>query len=183
MSRTPYTEGAWVQGDVQQAIERGPLTDAYQADANRVIQELNQLRATEIASYLQYKQHAYMAVSMLSPGLKDDFEAHAAAELDHADRLARRIQQLGGVPIYNPAELAAKAADIGVHPEQAPTLTDMVIANLMLERQQIEVYTRFIRQIDDGDLVTRQLLIGILAETEGHAAELSDYLKLRSETS
>jgi bacterioferritin (cytochrome b1) len=87
------------------------------------------------------------------------------------------------VPIYNPAELAAKAADIGVHPEQAPTLTDMVIANLMLERQQIEVYTRFIRQIDDGDLVTRQLLIGILAETEGHAAELSDYLKLRSETS
>ena len=75
----------------------------------------------------------------------------------------------------------AKAADVGVQPEQAPTLTDMVIANLMVERQQIEAYTNFIRQIGDGDLVTRQILIGILAETEEHAAELSDYLKLRSE--
>jgi bacterioferritin (cytochrome b1) len=35
--------------------------------------------------------------------------------LEHADRLAKRIQQLGGVPIYNPAELASKAADMGVY--------------------------------------------------------------------
>jgi bacterioferritin len=181
MSITPYTDEALAQSEVNQAMHRGPLTDAYQADVDWVINELNRLRATEVASYLQYKQHGYMAVSMLSPGIKADFEEHAAAELDHADRLAHRIQQLGGVPIYNPAELASKAADVGVQPEQAPTLTDMVIANLMLERQQIEAYTNCIRQIGDGDLVTRQVLIGILAETEGHAAELSDYLKLRSE--
>lgn len=181
MSITPYTEDALIQNEVNQAIERGPLTDAYQADVDWVIHELNRLRATEIASYLQYKQHGYMAVSMLSPGVRADFDEHAAAELDHADRLAQRIQQLGGVPIYSPAELAAKAADVGVQPEQAPTLTDMVIANLMVERQQVEAYTRFIRQIGDGDLVTRQVLIGILSETEQHAAELSDYLKLRAE--
>jgi bacterioferritin len=183
MSITPYTDEALAQSEINQAMDRGPLTDAYQADVDWVINEMNRLRATEIASYLQYKQHGYMAVSMLSPGIKEDFEEHAAAELDHADRLAHRIQQLGGVPIYHPVELAAKAADVGVQPEQAPTLTDMVIANLMVERQQIESYTNFIRQIGDRDLVTRQILIGILAETEEHAAELSDYLKLRSETS
>jgi bacterioferritin len=181
MSITPYTDEALIQSEVKQAMDRGPLTDAYQADVDWVINELNRLRATEIASYLQYKQHGYMAVSMLSPGIKGDFEEHATAELDHADRLAHRIQQLGGVPIYNPVELAAKAAAAGVQPEQASTLTDMVIANLMVERQQIEAYTNFIRQIGDGDLVTRQILLGILAETEEHAAELSDYLKLRSE--
>jgi len=181
MSITPYTDEALAQSEMNQAMERGPLTDAYQADVDWVINEMNRLRATEIASYLQYKQHGYMAVSMLSPGIKGDFEEHAAAELDHADRLAHRIQQLGGVPIYHPVELAAKAADVGVQPEQAPTLTDMVIANLMVERQQIESYTNFIRQIGDKDLVTRQILIGILAETEEHAAEMSDYLKLRSE--
>jgi bacterioferritin len=181
MSITPYTDDTLVQGEMKQAMERGPLTDAYQADVDWVIHQLNRLRATEIASFLQYKQHGYMAVSMLSPGLKDDFEDHAAAELEHADRLAHRIQQLGGVPIYNPNELAAKAADVGVQAEQAPTLTDMVIANLRVERQQVEAYTHFIRQLGDSDLVTRQVLIGILAETEQHAAELSDYLKLRSE--
>src|SRR5687768_16076389 len=93
--------------DVRIAIEQGPITEAYQAASKQIIHALNQLRATEIASYLPYKQHAYIAVSMLSPGIKSDFEEHAAVELEHADRLAKRIQQLGGVPIYNPAELAS----------------------------------------------------------------------------
>ena len=167
--------------DVRIAIEQGPITAAYKAAPDQVIRELNQLRATEIASYLQYKQHAYMAVSMLSPGIKSDFEEHAAVELDHADRLAKRIQQLGGVPIYNPAELASKAADMGVHPEQGATLWDMVTENLMAERQQIVAYTTLIRELGDSDFTTRQLLIGILADTEEHAAELSDYLKQRSD--
>ena len=166
---------------VRIAMEQGPITDEYKAAPEHVIQELNQLRATEIASYLQYKQHAYMAVSMLSPGIRSDFEAHATVELDHADRLAKRIQQLGGVPIYNPTELAAKAAEVGVNPEQGATLTDMVIENLMTERQQITAYTAMIRELGDGDFTTRQLLVGILAETEEHAAELSDYLKLRAD--
>lgn len=47
---------------------------------------------------------------MLTLALKDDFEAHATLALQHADRLAAPIQQLGGVPIYNPAEIASKAA-------------------------------------------------------------------------
>ena len=53
----------------------------------------------------------------------------------------------------------------------------MVAEDLLLERQQVEVYTRLIREIGDQDLVTRQVLIGILAETEKHASELADYLK------
>ena len=40
----------------------------------------------------------------------------------------------------------------------------------MLERQQIEVYTKLIREIGDQDLVTRQVLLSILVETEKHAA-------------
>src|SRR5919106_497974 len=139
---------------VRSAIEQGPITEAYKAASDQVIRDLNQLRASEIASYLQYKQHAYMAVSMLSPGIKSDFEAHAAVEFDHADRLATRIQQLGGVPIYHPVELASKAAEIGVRPEQRATLRDMVIENLMTERQQIVAYTTLIRELGDRDLTT-----------------------------
>jgi len=93
MSPQTYTAEA-----VQQAIAQGAITEAYQADPQQVIQELNRLRATEVTSYLQYKQHAYMAVSLFAPGLKDDFEAHATLELQHADLLAQRIQQLGVSP-------------------------------------------------------------------------------------
>jgi bacterioferritin len=167
---------------IKQAIEQGPITEAYQADPQQVVQELNRLRATEITSFLQYKQHAYMAVSMLAPGLKDDFEAHATLELQHADRLAMRIQQLGGVPIYNPAEIASKAAEVGVRPEQGPTLTDMVMENLLLERRQVAEYTTLIREIGDRDPTTRRLLGEILADTEQHASELADYLKRQADT-
>lgn len=169
-------------GEVQQAIRLGPITGEYKADTNRVIQALNALRSTEIMSYLQYMQHQYMAVSLLSPGLKAEFEAHATQELDHANRLAERVQQLGGVPIYDPKEISSKAANVGVVPEQAGTLTEMVVEDLLLERQQIEVYSALIREIGDRDLVTRHVLVGILAETEKHASELADYLKRTADT-
>ena len=163
--------------EVQQAVRKGAITTEYRADAEKIIQALNNLRSTEIMSYLQYMQHQYMAVSLLSPGMKAEFEAHATQELDHANRLAERVQQLGGVPIYDPKEISSKAANVGVKPETASTLAEMVAEDLLLERQQVEVYTRLIREIGDQDLVTRQVLIGILAETEKHASELADYLK------
>ena len=123
-----------------------------------------------MTSYLQYKQHAYMAVSLFAPGLKDDFEAHATLELQHADLLAQRIQQLGGVPIYSPVDIAAQAASVGVRPEQGPTL-----------RQQVAAYTTLVRELGEGDPTTRRLLLEILADTERHASELADYLKNTSE--
>jgi bacterioferritin len=167
---------------IKQAIEQGPITEEYKADPQQIVHELNRLRATEITSFLQYKQHAYMAVSLFAPGLKNDFEAHATMELQHADKLAERIQQLGGVPVYSPAEIAAKAAEVGVRPEQGPTLTDMVIENLLLERRQVAAYTALIREVGDRDPTTRCLLLDILVETEKHASELADYLKRNTHT-
>src|SRR4026208_1154760 len=114
-------------GEVQHAIKQGAIAKEYKADSKHVIQALNGLRSTEIMSYLQYMQHQYMAVSLLSPGLKTEFEAHATQELDHANRLAERIQQLGGVPVYDPKEISTKAANVGVQPEQGTTLTEMVV--------------------------------------------------------
>ena len=177
MNTTHYTDE-----ELCQAIEQGLITEEYHADSKDVIQELNRLRATEIASYLQYKQHAYMAVSLLSPGLKQDFQAHADIEIKHADQLGERVQQLGGVPIFNPEELGAKAAEEGVQPMQGATLHDMVVQNLILERQQVAAYTSLIRKLRDDDLITRQILLQILAETEQHASELADYLKRSVET-
>ena len=167
--------------EIEHAIAQGAITEAYQADPQQVIDELNRLRATEVTSYLQYKQHAYMAVSLFAPGLKDDFAAHATLELQHADLLAQRIQQLGGVPIYSPVDIAAQAATVGVRPEQGPTLREMIVENLILERQQVVAYTTLVRELGERDPTTRRLLVEILAETERHASELADYLKNTTE--
>ncbi|SLM46628.1 putative bacterioferritin [Nitrospira japonica] len=181
MKRPLASQSGLTDQEIQDAVDQGAVTKQYFADPQNVVSSLNRLRSTEITSYLQYKQHGYMAVSLLSPGLKGEFEAHAQQELAHADKLAMRIQQLGGVPIFDLQELAGKAAAIGIHPEQGATLTEMVIENLLLERRQVEAYTALIREIGDKDLVTRETLLGILAETETHASELADFLKRTSD--
>ena len=181
MERSFTEQSAATDEQIRNAIEQGAITKQYFAQPESVVSSLNRLRSTEITSYLQYKQHGYMAVSLLSPGLKAEFEAHAEQELAHADRLATRIQQLGGVPIFDLQELAGKAAAIGVHPEQGTTLTEMVVENLLLERRQVEAYTALIRELGDKDLITREILLGIFAETETHASELSDFLKRASD--
>jgi phage gp45-like len=48
MNTASYTTEA-----IQQAIAQGAITEAYQADPQQVIQTLNQLRATEVTSYLE----------------------------------------------------------------------------------------------------------------------------------
>lgn len=181
MERSRTGQAGVMDEHVRSAVEQGPVTDQYLADPQNIVSSLNRLRSTEITSYLQYKQHGYMAVSLLSPGLKTEFESHAQQELAHADRLAIRIQQLGGVPLFNLQDLAGKAAAIGVRPEQGTTLSEMVVENLLLERRQVEAYTALIREIGDKDVVTRQLLVDILIETETHASELADFLKRSSD--
>jgi bacterioferritin (cytochrome b1) len=57
------------------------------------------------------------------------------------------------------------------------TVPKMVTEDLMLEKQQIEVYPALIREIGDQDSVARQVILSLLVETEKHASELADYLK------
>jgi bacterioferritin (cytochrome b1) len=52
----------------------------------------------------------------------------------------------------------------------------------MLERRQVEAYTALIREIGDKDLITREILLEILRQTEQHASELADFLKRSSDT-
>jgi bacterioferritin len=163
---------------MRQTIERqGPITDEYLADPEQVCARLNELRSTEIVSYLQYKQHAYMAVSMVGQAVVGEFVEHANEELVHADRLARRIQALGGVPVFDPEEIARYVDKMKISPAMGSSLKEMVQEDLDLERRQVQVYTSFIREIGDTDVVTRRLLEDILEATEDHATEMHDLLQ------
>lgn len=168
--------------DAQMQVKEvpGPITRAYRADPKKVAQRLNQLRSTEIVSYLQYKQHAYMIVSLVGPGVKGEFLEHAEQELHHADMLAERIEQLGGTPVYDLNEIAKLAAQQHVSPDAGKTVEQMVMEDLEIERIQCERYTEAVREVGFDDPVTRRMLEDILKDTEHHAAELRDMLQHRA---
>jgi len=161
-------------------IRLGPVTDAYMGDIPALVKQLNALRCMELVSYLQYKHHAYMAVSLAMPAVRDEFLEHARTEEKHADRLGARIQQLGGNPVFQPEEIARVACQHQVQAESGPTLHEMILEDLTLERRQIEVYTLLIRQVGMQDPTTRRLLEKILADTEEHASDLRNMLQRRN---
>jgi bacterioferritin len=168
--------------DEQECPSPPPMVKEYRADAHRIIQRLNELRSTEICSYLQYKQHAYMVVSLVGVGARVEFLEHADEELKHADMLAERIQQLGGVPIFDPAEIARVASRAHVHVTQGATVEEMVREDLEVEIAQVNAYMAFIREVGFDDPTTRRILEDILKDTENHANELRDMLTRRADT-
>ena len=155
-------------------IERGPLTDSYGADRDRVIAVLNEALATELVCVLRYKRHYYMADGINSASVAAEFLQHAAEEQGHADQIAARIVQLQGEPDFNPATLVQRS-----HAEYVPgdDLIDMIKEDLVAERVAIASYNEIARWLGDDDVTTRRLMETILAVEEEHADDLLTFLK------
>lgn len=154
-------------------MEDGAVTGAYRADRERVIAVLNEVLATEIVCVLRYKNHYFMASGIHAGPVADEFLQHANEEQGHADEVARRITQLGGVPNLNPDGLHTRS-----HAEykEGGTLEEMIREDLVAERVAIETYSEIIRWLGDDDVTTRRMIEGILAVEEEHADDLANLL-------
>ena len=93
----------------RQKIEEGPITSAYGADRERVIEVLNEALATEIVCYLRYKRHYFTSRGIHSQAVAAEFLQHATEEQGHADQIALRITQLQGEPNFDPEGLASRS--------------------------------------------------------------------------
>lgn len=152
----------------------GAMTESYKANAQEVIEVLNEALATEIVCILRYKSNHFMAQGMNADPIADEFLVHANEEQQHADWLCERICQLGGVPNMNPEGLLTRShADY----YQGDDLRKMIEENLVAERVAVETYSEIIRWIGDNDPTTRRMLEDILKEEEHHADDLVGYLE------
>jgi bacterioferritin len=154
-------------------IEEGPVTDTYKGDVDKTCSILNEALATEIVCVLRYMHHYFMATGVHAMAVRDEFKEHADAEREHADKIADRIQQLGGKPDFNPASLLQRSAS---QYAEGKSLSDMIKEDLIAERIVIEVYQKMIRYFGNDDPTTRLMIEHILADEEEHAADLSDLL-------
>jgi bacterioferritin len=151
----------------------GAVTGAYKADRQQVISVLNEVLATEIVCILRYKNHYFMAAGIHAQPVADEFLQHANEEQMHADWVAQRITQLGGVPNFSPEGLATRS-----HAQYAEgeTLEEMIVEDLVAERIAIETYSEFIRWLGDDDATTRRMIEDILKMEEEHADDLASLL-------
>jgi bacterioferritin len=155
-------------------IDQGPITEAYGADRERVIQVLNEALATEIVCWLRYKRHYFTATGLNAEPVAAEFLQHATEELAHADLLATRIVQLRGAPDFNPAGLTERS-----HAEydESDDLLEMVREDLVAERVAIASYTEIVQWLGNDDPTSRRLFEQILAQEEEHADDLLGFLE------
>ena len=158
----------------RQNIEEGAVTTGYAADREAVIRMLNEALATELVCVLRYKRHYFMAKGIHADPVKAEFLAHAGEEMGHADRLAKRLVELGGEPNFSPDGLSARS-----HAEyvEGDTLNAMIKEDLVAERIAIESYREMIAYLGEHDPTTQQMLKEILASEEEHADDLASLLE------
>jgi bacterioferritin len=134
----------------------------------QLLEAMNEALSEELASTVQYLWHHIQARGLHSAAIAERFKAISMVEMKHAERIAERIDLLGGRPTT-----AFDAITPGSHGDVARMLRD----NLRAEEAVVDRYRELIRMArDETDPVSRVMLEEILAETEGHAHELRKLL-------
>ncbi|CAG8869424.1 hypothetical protein PS627_03497 [Pseudomonas fluorescens] len=174
MSNAELTDVQTLRARARQHVEQGAVTEGYTADRQEILRLLNESLATELVCTLRYKRHYFMASGIKASVAADEFLEHANQEMEHADRLAERIVQLGGEPDFNPDNLSRNSHAQYV---AGATLKEMVLEDLVAERIAIDSYREIIRYIGEQDPTTRRIFEDILAQEEEHADDMADLLQ------
>jgi bacterioferritin len=173
-SQPHLTDVKTLREQARRHIEEGAVTENYGANREKVLQLLNEALATELVCVLRYRHDHFMARGLASKSAADEFLEHATDELQHADRIAERIVQLGGEPLFDPNGLTARS-----HSEYriGRTLQEAIRENLVAERIAIDSYREMVQYVGEHDPTTRRMLEEILATEEEHADDLADLLQ------
>ncbi|MGQ4276360.1 bacterioferritin [Pseudidiomarina sp. E22-M8] len=139
-------------------------------DSVAVVTQLNRLLAFELTSIDQYTAHSRRYEDMGLDKLYERINHEIDDERGHADLLIRRMLFLGGRPDMDNRENHSIADDV-------PT---MLKNDLQLERNNAKTLREVIDFCEQaGDFVTRDMLVGILKDTEeDHAYWLRQQLEL-----
>ena len=130
---------------------------------------LNDARSDELAAIMQYMAHHYVAQGMESPEIIEMFKKTAMDEMKHAEKLAERVDYLGGVPTTQPSTI-----------KKGGNLKKMVADDLTTENGAIKKYKQYIKlAATEGDSTTRLMLEEILTDEEGHAYDWETVLGVK----
>ena len=62
-----------IQSRARENLDQGPLTEAYGADRERVVEILNDALATELVCVLRYRSHHFLATGLAAKSVAEDF--------------------------------------------------------------------------------------------------------------
>ncbi|HHL71864.1 MAG TPA: rubrerythrin [Bacteroidetes bacterium] len=140
-----------------------------------IIDALVQAYWKELETVQNYIANSVNLEGVRAEQIKDSLAKDVGEELTHAQTLARRIHELGGVV---PGSLEFKAEQTAMQPPADSTDVVSVIRGVIAaEEDAIQHYNKLIQLTDGEDYVTQDLVIGLLADEESHRRQFEGFLK------
>ncbi len=152
------------------------ILETLGVDVNGLIGSLNKALADEWLAYYQY----WVGAKVIKGPMKEEAAAeliqHAADELRHADMLATRIIQLGGIPVLSPAEWS-KLSNCGYDAPVDPFVKRVLEQNIKGEQCAIQTYNTILNKVKDKDPVTYNIVLQIMTDEIEHEDDLQAVLE------
>ena len=134
-----------------------------------IINGLNQDLAREYKAIIHYEVFSSTLKGAEYGNIAEQLEKHASDELEHALKVAKQIDYLGGTPTMKGEE---------AKPSENPK--EMLEIDLRAEQETIRNYRERIRQAEEaGEYALSEVLRGIIAQEQDHEIDLKDALGLR----
>lgn len=140
-------------------------------DVQEVLNLLNRAFADEWLAYYQYWLGAKVAKGPMKEAVTTELLEHATDELRHADMVANRILQLGGMPVTKP-ENWYEMTNCGYDAPEDPNVLELLKQNIKGEQCAISVYKKMMGATKDADPVTYNMALDILQDEVEHEEDL-----------
>jgi len=134
----------------------------------QMIELLNGDLAGEYQAIIAYTVYSQVLKGAAYTDIARELEAHAGEELQHAIKIARQIDYLGGMPAVTPKPVKSSSDPI-----------TMLRADLENERETVGRYRERIRQAEAmGEFALSETLRGIIVQEQEHEIDLSSALDI-----
>ena len=149
-------------------MTKEPPTAGLNITREQMIQLLNEDLAGEYQAIIAYTVYSQVLKGAAYTDVARELELHAAEELQHAIKIAKQIDYLGGMP--------------GVVAKPVKTSNDPVVmlrADLENERVTVGRYRERIRQAEAmGEYALSEILRGIIVQEQEHEIDLAAALDI-----
>ena len=156
----------------------GVPEEAGSSKKELIVKKLQAALASEKQSEYQYWWGKYTVLGPMFNSIQKEFADHEEEERAHAELLAERLYELGGMPVFNPNDLHTVADCPYPKYEEEDNQCTMVQLKQQLEAEEcaIKNYEELIALTADCDPATNDVIVEILREENEHVKDLKKFI-------
>ena len=153
----------------------GILSDGMTEKREAIVELLKTAYFMELETVMNYVTNSINPDGVRAQEVKENIEEDIQEELAHAQQFAARIKELYGVV---PGSMEFKAGQDKLQPPEDQIDVVHVIKGVIdAEDGAIEHYTRIVKETEEVDPVTQDMVIAVLHDEQGHRRLFEGFLR------